>query len=89
MRLYDSCEFFFGLGGMQFVEGFVVLSWSASLWVKKLWEFYPRMRYLLNFMGFCSIFSEVQKMNVAGSGGTNIRFVPLIQKRGYMFPVFP
>jgi len=29
MRLYDSCDFF-GLGDMQFVDGFVVLTWSVS-----------------------------------------------------------
>ena len=71
---------------MQFVESFVVLSWSVSL---KLGEFYPRMRFLLNFLRFYSIFSDVLEMNVAGSGGTNIWFVPLIQKRVYMFPVPP
>ena len=56
---------------MQFVESFVVLSWSVSL---RLGEFYPRMRFLLNFLRFYSIFSDVLEMNVAGSGGTNIYF---------------
>ena len=54
MRLYDSCDFF-GLEGMQFVENFVVLSWSVSLRVKKLWEFYLMMRSLQNFLRFYSI----------------------------------
>jgi len=35
---------------MQFVEGFVVLSWSVSLWAKILWEFYPRMYGLYPFI---------------------------------------
>jgi len=40
---------------MQFVENFVVLSWSVSLRVKKLWEFYLMMRSLQNFLRFYGI----------------------------------
>jgi len=75
---------------MQFVENFVVLSWSVSLRVKKLWEFYLMMRSLQNFLRFYGIFSEVLKMNVARSGDTKIWFVPFIEKRGgYISPCPP
>jgi len=37
--------------------------------VKKLWEFYPQDASLPKFSAFCSILSEVLKMNVTGSGG--------------------
>ena len=74
---------------MQFVENFVVLSWSVSLRVKKLWKFYLMMRSLQNFLRFYGIFSEVLKMNVARSGDTKIWFVPFIEKRGGTSPRVP
>jgi len=47
------------------------------------------MRFLRNFLRFYSIYSEVLKTNVAGSGGTNIRFVPPHSEAGVHVPVSP
>ena len=52
------------MGCMQFVEGFVVLSWSVSLWAKILWEFYPRMYGLYPF---------IQKMSRVSPPGSDAR----------------